>query len=146
MVVKEFNHVPLLDLLTPLVSRHIDHSAEQFKKEISVIIRLLSKLNVSIHHLFEEFYWSWVELGYVSANFEQKSVSKLKCSLNQTSVLIFLSNQLCITWVSRQINSKSHELLPHNRLWAVNNELINQWDTLSIRECCFQLVFLWHVI
>ena len=82
MVVKEFNHVPLLNLLTPHISWHVDHGAEQFEKEVSVVIRLLSKFNVPIHHLFEKFYRSRVELGYISAHLEQKSVSKLECPLN----------------------------------------------------------------
>ena len=70
MVMQEFDHTEGLKLLTPVISWHVDHSSQKLEQKICMLVRLLGKLNVAIHKLFQRFERIWVELGDIAANFK----------------------------------------------------------------------------
>lgn len=54
VIVEELNHIPLFNLFLPFVSWHVNHCSKKFEKKVSVVIRLLSKFNVSVHVFFKK--------------------------------------------------------------------------------------------
>ena len=71
---------------------------------------------------------------------------ELKSSFDQLFVLVIRSDDLGVSRVGRQVHCQSHQFLAHNRLRTVDNQLINQGDTLSIGKSGFELIFLGQVI
>lgn len=108
MVVQEFNHIPLLNFLCPQVGGNVNHCAEQFKQQVSVLVCLLGQFNVSVHVLLKGINGLRVELSHVPAYFEQQSISELEGPFYQTFVLIVLGNNLSIARVSCQVHCQSH--------------------------------------
>ena len=61
-------------------------------------------------------------------------------------MLIVLGHDLCIARISCQVDGKGDKFFADNGLWTVDNELVDNWNTLSVGERCLQLVFLTHVV
>ena len=61
-------------------------------------------------------------------------------------MLIVLGHDLCIARISRQVDGKCDKFLADNGLRTVDNELVDDWNTLSVGERCLELVFLTHVV
>ena len=82
----------------------------------------------------------------VAADLKQKSVTAFKGALNQQLVLVVLSYYFGISGVRSQVNSQGNQLFADNVLRAVNYELVNQRNALSVGKCGFELVLLTKVV
>lgn len=106
----------------------------------------MCKLDVAFHELFERIKRVGVELGYIAAHLEKERVAVLERSIDKLLVLIVLRHDLCISRVRSQIDCKSDELFSHDGLWAVDYELVDDGNALSVGECRLELVLLTHMV
>lgn len=88
----------------------------------------------------------WVELSDVPDALEQKGVSELCGSSNQLVELSVSSEHVCVALVGRQVDSQCNQLLAHNRLRTVNDQLVDQGDAVCVRERGFGLVLETQVV
>jgi len=143
---QEFNHSRVLELVCPSVRGDVYHSTEQLQEKISVLVSLMSELNVAVHISFKRIQRVGIELRDIAANFEKQGVAVLESSLDQLLVLVVLSHDLSITRVSRQVDGQGDKFFSDDWLRAVDDELVDNGDALCVRECCLKLIFLGHVV
>lgn len=143
---QEFNHSRVLELVCPSVRWDVYHSTEQLQEKISVLVSLMSELDIAVHISFKRIQRVGIELRDIAANFEKQGVAVLESPLDQLLVLVVLSHDLSITRVSRQVDGQGDKLFSDDWLWAVDNELVDNGDALCVRECCLKLIFLGHVV
>jgi hypothetical protein len=82
-----------------------------------------------------------VKLRDISYTFEQQSVSKLTSSCYQLIELSISSQHVGIPLICGQINRQSNKFLANNWLRAMNNQLVNQRDTVCVGERGFCFIF-----
>ena len=85
-------------------------------------------------------------MGDIPAHLEQESVSELECPVNHLLVLPIGCHDLCVTWLSCQVDSQCDQLFTYNGFWAVNDQLVDQGDALCVGESCLELVFLGQMV
>lgn len=61
-------------------------------------------------------------------------------------MLVVLCYYFGVSGVRSQVNSQGNQLFADNVLWAVNYELVNQRNALSVCKCGFELVLLTKVV
>ena len=83
----------------------------------------------------------WVELGNVPDTFEEESIAVLACTGNELVKLSFSRKHVCITLIGGKIDGQSDKLFSYNRLRTVNNQLVNQWNTIRICEGSLCFIF-----
>lgn len=82
----------------------------------------------------------WVELNDVSHTFEKKRVTMFACSSDQLIELAISTQHVCVPLIRGQVDSKCNKLFTNDWLGTVNDELINEWDTIRVSECSLRLV------
>jgi len=143
---KEFNHVPLFNFLSPQICWNVNHCTQQLQQQISVLVSVMSQLYVPVHVLLKRVNRLRVELSDVPTDFEQQSVSKLESSLNKLFMLVVLGNNLCIARVGSQVDSQCDQFLAYYWFRTVDDKLINKRDTFCICKCRLKLVLLRKVV
>ena len=130
----------------PLVCVHVHHGTEKFNLQICVFSAVLRHNDVLLEVALKSLYGRWRKLGDVATHFEKEGVVKLDCTVNQFIKLLVLGETLRITTVRREIDGKCNQLLPNDRFWAVNDQLVHNRDTFCVSESSLSLILQREVI
>lgn len=129
-----FNHV------FPGISWDINHRSKQFQHQISVLAALLHHNSIILKMCDKNLVTIRVKLRNISYTFEQQSVTKLTSSCYQLIELSISSQHVCISLICGKINRQSNKFLAYNWLWAMDNQLVHQRDTVCVSERGFSFV------
>jgi len=83
----------------------------------------------------------WVELSDVSDALEKKGVAVLACTGDQLVKLAFSRKHICITLIGSQIDGQSNKLFAYDWFGTMDNQLVDQWNTIRIGEGSLCFVF-----
>jgi hypothetical protein len=79
----------------------------------------------------------WVKLRDISNTFEQESIAKLTCSCYQLIKLSISSKHIGVSLVGCQIDRQCNKFLSYNWFWAMDDQLVHQWNTIGVSEGSF---------
>ena len=82
-----------------------------------------------------------IELCDIPHTFEEQCIAMFTRSCYQLIELALASQHIRIALVCREVDGQCDELLAHDWLRAVDNQLVNQWDAIGVGERCLGFVF-----
>jgi hypothetical protein len=142
----KLNKVSLLDDGLPVVGWNIDHRAQQFKHEIRIFSALLDHHCVVLQMLDKSLIATGVELRDISYALEQEGVAELAGTRNHLIKLPIGGEHLCVTLVRGQVHSQGDQLLAHDGLRTVDDQLVDQRDAIGESESGLGLILQTEVV
>ena len=119
-----------------MITWNVNHRAKELKHQVCVFTTLLNHNCKALEMLDKVVKGIWIELRNITNTFEEQSVAKFASSCNEFVELAITSEHVCVTLICCKVNCKSNKLLPNNWLRAMDYQLINEWDAISISKCC----------